>query len=59
MSDGWTNSRSKPTTNFFVSSPGLTIFIKSVDISTIYKSGEKLYKRTDTTFQKIEEENVT
>jgi hypothetical protein len=58
MSDGWTDGKSRSITNFLVNSPSGTVFLESVDTSSIFKSGDELFKLLDARVEEIGEENV-
>lgn len=58
MSIDWTDDISISITIFLVNSLGGTILLKSVNTSTIYKSGE-LFKLMDSMIQKVRKNNFT
>ncbi|KAL6584924.1 hypothetical protein OROMI_004213 [Orobanche minor] len=58
MSDGWTDGKSRHLTNFLVNSPSGTVFLKSIDTSSMIKDGKKLFEMLDSMIEEIGEENV-
>src|SRR5436190_4887368 len=57
MSDGWTDGKSRSITNFLVNNPSGTVFLKSVDTSSIAKSEKKLWELLDSMIQEVGPEN--
>ncbi|XP_058181206.1 uncharacterized protein LOC131299638 [Rhododendron vialii] len=58
MSDGWQDGCGCSITNFLVNSPKGTVFLKSLDTSSIIKNGVALFELLDTFVEEIGEENV-
>ena len=58
MSDGWTDGKSRHLTNFLVNSPRGSVFLKSVDTSSIIKNSQKLFELLDSIVEEIGNENV-
>ncbi|XP_057434397.1 uncharacterized protein LOC130727307, partial [Lotus japonicus] len=57
--DGWTDRRRRMTIlNFFVNSPKGTVFLKSIDASSICKTSEKIFQIVDEVVEEVGEENV-
>lgn len=58
MSDGWTDGKHRSITNFLVNSPMGTVFLKSVDTSSISHTSENLFELLNSIIDEIGEENV-
>ncbi|XP_028806378.1 uncharacterized protein LOC114761216 [Neltuma alba] len=58
MCDGWTNGKRRSLTNFLVNSPGGTVFLKSVDTSSVIKDAKQLFELLDNIVEEIGEDNV-
>ena len=58
MSDGWQDGSGHSITNFLVNSPKGTVFLKSLDTSSIIKNGYALFELLDSFVDEIGEENV-
>ncbi|KAI8535251.1 hypothetical protein RHMOL_Rhmol10G0159300 [Rhododendron molle] len=58
MSDGWQDGCGHSITNFLVNSPQGTVFLKSLDTSSIIKNGVALFELLDNFVDEIGEENV-
>ena len=44
MSDGWTDRKERSLVNFLVNSSRGTMFMKSIDASSMVKTGDKLFE---------------
>ncbi|RWR88638.1 hypothetical protein CKAN_01766500 [Cinnamomum micranthum f. kanehirae] len=58
MTDGWTDGKNRSITNFLVNSPRGTVFIKSVDTSSICKNAQNMFELIDSVVEEIGEEHV-
>ncbi|RDX71444.1 hypothetical protein CR513_49209, partial [Mucuna pruriens] len=58
MIDGWTDKRRRMIINFLVNNPKGTIFLKSIDASTILKTVEKTFEMMDGIVEEVGEDNV-
>ncbi|CAL9234761.1 unnamed protein product [Arabidopsis halleri] len=59
MSDGWRDSvLQKDIVNFLVNSPKGSVFIKSVDVSTVVKDANMLFDHMDRMVEEVAEANV-
>ncbi|XP_039144006.1 uncharacterized protein LOC120281171 [Dioscorea cayenensis subsp. rotundata] len=58
MSDGWTDGRGRSITNFLANSPSGTIFLKSIDTSSISHSCENMFELLDSLVEEIGEDHV-
>ena len=58
MSDGWTNKRNQTLMNFLVNCPVGTMFMESIDDSSIRKTGENTFELLDKFEERIREKNV-
>ena len=58
MSDGWTYRKKRSLVNFLVNSSRRTMFMKSVDASSMVKTGEKLFELLDSLVEEVGESNV-
>ena len=58
MSDGWTNKRNQTLMNFLVNCPVGTMFMESIDDSSIRKTGENTFELLDKFVEHIREKNV-
>ena len=58
MSDAWTDGKHRSITNFLVNSPRCSVFLKSIETSSIIKNVEKLYELLDDLVKEIGEEHV-
>ena len=47
MSDGWTNRNERSLVNFLVNPSRGTMFMKSIDASSMVKTGDKLFELLD------------
>ena len=54
MSDGWTNRKERS----LVNSSRRTMFMKSIDASSMVKTGEKLFELLDSWVEEVGEGNV-
>ena len=58
MSDGWTYRKERSWMNFLVNSSIGTMFMKSIDASSMVKMGEKLFELLDSLVEEVGEANV-
>ena len=58
MSDGWTNRKERTLVNFFVNCSKGTMFMQSIDASSMIKTGEKMFELLDKWVEQVGEENV-
>ena len=58
MSDGWTDRKERSLVNFLVHSSRGTMFMKSIDASSMVKMGEKLFELLDSWVEEVGEANV-
>lgn len=58
MSHGWTDQRKRNMCNFLVNSPSRTVFLSSLDTTSISKTAEKVFEMLDDIVEKVGEENV-
>ncbi|XP_075669714.1 uncharacterized protein LOC142639412 [Castanea sativa] len=58
MSDGWTNQRNTPIINFLVYCPRGTMFLKSLDVSSLTRDANTLFKLFDKVVQEVGVENI-
>ena len=58
MTDGWTNGKKRSITNFLVNSPRGTVFINSVDTSSICKNAQNMFELIDSIVEEIGDEHV-
>ncbi|XP_057872600.2 uncharacterized protein LOC131078829 isoform X2 [Cryptomeria japonica] len=58
MTDGWTDRRNRTLLNFYVSSAGGTVFIKSIDASAHCKNATYLCEQIEEVIDDVGEENV-
>ncbi|KAJ9707453.1 hypothetical protein PVL29_002470 [Vitis rotundifolia] len=58
MSDGWTNKRNQTLMNFLVNCPVGTMFMESIDDSSLRKTREKTFELLDKFVERIGEKNV-
>lgn len=58
MSDGWTDRKRRSICNFLVNSPKGTVFLTSVDTSSMSKTAEKVFEMLNDIVEKVGEENV-
>ncbi|GFZ10855.1 ATP/GTP-binding protein family [Actinidia rufa] len=58
MSDAWTDGKHRSITNFLVNSPRSSVFLKSIETSSIIKNTENLYELLDDLVKEIGEEHV-
>ena len=58
MSDGWTDKKERSLVNFLMNSLKRTMFMKSIDASSMVKAGEKLFKLLDNWVEEVGEDNV-
>ncbi|XP_049405278.1 uncharacterized protein LOC125868748 [Solanum stenotomum] len=58
MADGWTDKKQRTLINFLVNSPHGTVFIESIDASSLVKTGEKLCELLDRYVERVGEQNV-
>lgn len=58
MSDGWTDRKRRSICNFLVNSPKGTVFLTSVDTSSISKTADKVFEMLDEIVERVGEENV-
>ena len=58
MSDGWTDRKERSLVNFLVYSSRGTMFMKSIDASSMVKTGEKLFELLDSWVEEVGEANV-
>ena len=58
MSDGWTDRKERSLVNFLVNSSRGTMFMKSVDASSMVKTGDKLFELLDSWVEEVSEANV-
>lgn len=58
MVDGWTDKKQRTLINFLVNSPHGTVFIESIDASSLVKTGEKLCELLDRYVEHVGEQNV-
>jgi hypothetical protein len=58
MSDGWTDKRQRTLINFLVNCPLGTMFVESIDATSLVKSGEQIFEMLDGFVERIGEKNV-
>ena len=58
MSDGWTNQKRDPITNFLVYCPRGTMFLKSLDVSGLTKDADTLFKLFNKVVQEVGSEHI-
>ncbi|XP_028803194.1 uncharacterized protein LOC114758322 [Neltuma alba] len=58
MCDGWTDRKGRSLANFLVNSPGGTVFLKSVDTSSVIKDAKQMFELLDNIVEEIGEDNV-
>ena len=58
MSDGWTDMKERSLVNFLLNSSRGTMFMKSIDASSMDKMGEKLFQLVDSLVEEVGEANV-
>lgn len=58
MSDCWTDRKQRSIINLMVNCTKGTIFVESIDASSIVKTGERIYQMLDSFVEKIGEANV-
>ncbi|XP_028753001.1 uncharacterized protein LOC114712623 [Neltuma alba] len=58
MCDGWTDGKGRSLTNFLVNSPSGTVFLKSVDTSSVIKDAKQMFELLDNMIEEIGEDNV-
>ena len=58
MSYGWTDRKERSLVNFLVNSSRRTMFMKSIDASSMVKTGEKLFELLDSLVEEVGEANV-
>ncbi|XP_028793556.1 uncharacterized protein LOC114749230 [Neltuma alba] len=58
MCDGWTDGKGRSLTNFLVNSPSGTVFLKSVDTSSVIKDAKQMFELLDNLVEEIGEDNV-
>ncbi|XP_039145523.1 uncharacterized protein LOC120282738 [Dioscorea cayenensis subsp. rotundata] len=58
MSNGWIDGRGRSITNFLVNSPSGTVFLKSIDTSSISHSGENMFELLNSMVEEIGEDHV-
>ncbi|XP_028801342.1 uncharacterized protein LOC114756562 [Neltuma alba] len=56
--DGWTDGKGRSLTNFLVNSPSGTVFLKSVDTSSVIKDAKQMFELLDNLVEEIGEDNV-
>ena len=58
MSDGWTDRKEKTLVNFLVNCSKRTMFMESIDTSSMIKTREKLFELLDKWVNQVGEKNV-
>ena len=58
MSNGWIDRKERSLVNFLVNSSRGTMFMKSIDTSSMVKPGEKLFELLDSWVEEVGEANV-
>ncbi|XP_034680184.1 uncharacterized protein LOC117910228 [Vitis riparia] len=58
MSDGWTDRKERTLVNFLVNCSKGTMFMQSIDASSMIKMGEKMFELLDKWVEQVGEENV-
>ncbi|RVW17907.1 hypothetical protein CK203_093586 [Vitis vinifera] len=58
MSDGWTDRKERTLVNFLVNCSKRTMFMQSIDASSMIKMGEKTFELLDKWVEQVDEENV-
>ncbi|XP_028755565.1 uncharacterized protein LOC114714940 [Neltuma alba] len=58
MCDGWTDGKGRSLTNFLVNNPSGTVFLKSVDTSSVIKDAKQMFELLDNLVEEIGEDNV-
>ncbi|RVW65946.1 hypothetical protein CK203_007238 [Vitis vinifera] len=58
MSDGWTDRKERTLVNFLVNCSKGTMFMQSIDASSMIKTGEKMFELLDKWIEQVGEENV-
>ena len=58
MSDGWTDRKGRTLVNFLVNCSKGTIFMESINASSMIKMGEKMFELLDKWVDQVGEENV-
>lgn len=58
MSDGWTDRKQRTLVNFLVNSSRGTMFMKSIDASSMIKTGDKIFELLDSWVEEVGEDNV-
>ncbi|RVW91134.1 hypothetical protein CK203_039963 [Vitis vinifera] len=58
MSDGWTDRKKRTLVNFLVNCSKGTMFMQSIDASSMIKTGEKMFELLDKWVEQVGEENV-
>ena len=58
MSDGKTNRKERSLVNFLVNSPRGTMFMKSIDASSMVKMRDKLFELLDSWVEEVGEANI-
>ena len=57
MSNGWTDRKERSLMNFLVNSSRGTKFMKSIDVSSMVKTGAKLFELLDSWEEEVGEDN--
>uniref|UniRef100_A0A151UGU7 DUF659 domain-containing protein n=1 Tax=Cajanus cajan TaxID=3821 RepID=A0A151UGU7_CAJCA len=58
MTDGWTDKMRRTILNFLAHNPKGTIFMKSINASTIFKIAEKIFEMINEIVEEVGEKNV-
>ncbi|KAJ9670996.1 hypothetical protein PVL29_027128 [Vitis rotundifolia] len=58
MSDGWTDRKERTLVNFLVNCSKSTMFMQSIDASSMIKTREKMFELLDKWVEQVGEENV-
>ena len=58
MLDGWTDRKERTLVNFLVNFSKRTMFMQSIDASSMIKTGEKMFELLDKWIEQVGEENV-
>ena len=58
MSDEWTDGKERTLMNFLVNYSKRTMFMQSIDASSMIKTGEKMFELLDKWVEQVDEENV-
>ena len=58
MSDGWTDRKGRTLVNFLVNCSKGTMFMESINASSIIKTGEKMFELLGKWVDQVGEENV-